>query len=104
MCACFIYHFKATSYIKKHKAVWPSGLRRLTRNQFSSEAHVRIMQPSVLSFLRVAGPISGGRIPKPIGEEEERKMKNEATCWANGTPTRKKKQKMNNTEYSGVSL
>ncbi|KAJ9492209.1 hypothetical protein VN97_g1066 [Penicillium thymicola] len=31
-------------------AVWPSGLRRLTRNQFRSRAHVRIMQPSLHSF------------------------------------------------------
>ncbi|KOS45658.1 hypothetical protein ACN38_g3389 [Penicillium nordicum] len=31
-------------------AVWPSGLRRLTRNQFRSRAHVRIMQPSLYSF------------------------------------------------------
>lgn len=29
-------------------AVWPSGLRRLTRNQFSSEAAVRIRQLSIL--------------------------------------------------------
>ncbi|KAJ5687157.1 hypothetical protein N7536_009776, partial [Penicillium majusculum] len=31
-------------------AVWPSGLRRLTRNQFRSRAHVRIMQPSCFIF------------------------------------------------------
>ena len=33
------------------KAVWPSGLRRLTRNQFSSEAAVQIRQLSDTFFV-----------------------------------------------------
>ncbi|KAJ9490590.1 hypothetical protein VN97_g2663 [Penicillium thymicola] len=37
-------------------AVWPSGLRRLTRNQFRSRAHVRIMQPSLYSFFPLFFP------------------------------------------------
>ncbi|KUM55476.1 hypothetical protein ACN42_g11793 [Penicillium freii] len=42
--------YRQTKLIKK-TAVWPSGLRRLTRNQFRSRAHVRIMQPSCYIFL-----------------------------------------------------
>ncbi|KUM55477.1 hypothetical protein ACN42_g11792 [Penicillium freii] len=40
-------------------AVWPSGLRRLTRNQFRSRAHVRIMQPSLHIFFCMAKRICG---------------------------------------------